>query len=68
MAARKPIRVFYSELSGEFYATDAYRIKDGVAVITGRKDNVTQDIARAVVNHGVTFREVATPTEEQDDG
>lgn len=58
---RKPIRVFYSELSGQFYATDRYKIArspDGKAeliTITGAKYDVTQDIARAIVAHDLEF-------------
>lgn len=58
--ASKPIRVFYSELTGQFYATRAYKIDaKGQAQVTvnGEKFNVTQDIARIIVAHGVTFTE-----------
>jgi hypothetical protein len=43
---RKPIRVFYSRLSGRFYATRAYRLlPDGLVECTGEKFDVTDDIA-----------------------
>lgn len=53
----KPIKVFYSPLTGRFYASSAYRIeKNGTCVITGKKDDVTDDIASVIVEQGVTFR------------
>ena len=49
MSNRKPIRVFYSQLSGRFYATSHYKetVKDDVSqfVVTGKKYDVTDDIA-----------------------
>ena len=60
----KPIRVFYSELTGQFYATRAYKVdKKGHIEITGEKFNVTQDIAHAIVTHGVEFRKKAKEKE-----
>ena len=62
----KPIRVFYSELDGQFYASAQYRTRvspDGTSelvTITGQKFNVTQDIARLVVEHQIEF----TPTKK----
>lgn len=53
--ARKPIRVFYSELSGHFYATAHYKEANGIITITGEKFDVTQDIARAIVTHDLEF-------------
>lgn len=54
----KPIKVFYSELTGQFYAARAYKIDSkGRVEITGEKFNVTQDIARAIVEHGIEFKE-----------
>lgn len=56
----KPIRVFYSELSGKFYASSNYKeIGNGVVTITGKKYDVTQDIAHAIVKHEVEFTEIA---------
>lgn len=64
----KPIRVFYSTLSGRFYATRAYRINkdDGFAVITGEKFDVTNDIGAAVVEHDIEFKTVAQEPHRED--
>lgn len=52
----KPIRVFFSPLTNNFYASRSYKEqKDGTVLITGQKFDVTQDIARAVINHDVVF-------------
>lgn len=52
----KAIRIFYSELSGRFYATAHYRqLKDGVVLVTGQKFDVTNDIGDAIARYGVTF-------------
>lgn len=52
----KPIRVFYSELSRRFYASRAYREeRPGLVTITGEKFDVTNDIARLIEEHGITF-------------
>lgn len=60
--ASKPIRVFYSTLSGRFYATSRYKEKEnGDVVITGKKYDVTQDIARAIDRYKITF----TPVENE---
>lgn len=54
----KPIRVFYSELSRRFYATRSYRDeKNGLVTVTGDKSDVTDDIARLIERHGITFKE-----------
>ena len=68
--ARKPIKVFYSQLSGRFYASNQYRHdKNGFYVITGPKDDVTNDIGRAVTHYDIAFSAVeatiASPVEEQ---
>ena len=53
---KKPIRVFYSELTGRFYASKAYTVKpNGIVIITGDKFDVTNDIGYAVLKHEVTF-------------
>lgn len=53
----KPIRVFYSPLTEEFYASRQYRDNgDGSVTITGDKFNVTQDIARAIVHYEIEFK------------
>jgi hypothetical protein len=55
----KPIRVFWSPLSRRFYASRSYKeIKSGIVEITGEKFDVTQDIAAAIMENGVTFTEV----------
>ena len=55
---KKPIRVFWSEMSQRFYASARYReIRPGVIEITGEKFDVTQDIAEAVVKHEIWFSE-----------
>lgn len=60
MADRKPIRIFYSELTRRFYATRAWReLKPGLVEVTGEKFDVTQDIARLIAEHAITF--TATP-------
>jgi hypothetical protein len=53
----KPIRVFWSELSNTFYAANRYKEhKDGIITITGKKHDVTQDIAAAIKKYGITFK------------
>jgi len=54
----RPIRVFYSTLTDTFYATQHWQEKDGHIVVTGKKYDVTQDVARAVVEHEVVFAPV----------
>lgn len=64
--AAKPIRVFWSELSERFYASAHYRDEgNGVVHITGKKFDVTNDIAQAIMNYEIVF----TPyTESEGDG
>jgi len=55
----KPIRVFYSKLSGRFYASRAYKqVKPGIVEITGQKFDVTDDIAEAVIDEKIVFTKV----------
>ena len=61
----KPIRVFWSPLGQRFYASRAYKIypqREGetkqIVQITGEKFDVTDDIARAIVEYDLEF----TPT------
>lgn len=59
----KPIRVFWSELGQRFYATAHYKIEqvDGVrqrVTITGEKFDVTDDIAKAVLENDIEFEPV----------
>lgn len=57
----KPIRVFYSDISGRFFATKHWKETpnpDGKTTsikITGKKYDVTQDVASAVVRHDLEF-------------
>ncbi len=60
----KPIRVFFSGLSGRFYATRAYKIDDrGLVTVTGEKFDVTNDIASLIAKHGINFKAVDPPKE-----
>lgn len=54
---QKPIRVFYSPLTGRFYASRVYKeYMDGsVVIMDNNKSDVTNDIAAAVVKYGLTF-------------
>lgn len=55
----KPIRVFFSTLTGRFYATRAYRIDNtGFVTVTGEKFDVTNDIAGLIEKHHIEFREI----------
>ena len=61
---RKPIKVFWSELGGRFYASAHYKeLKPGQVVITGEKFDVTNDIAAAIERHEITFK--PAPTKER---
>lgn len=57
----KPIRVFYNDLFDEFWATQHWKEtfspdgKTPIIVITGKKYNVTQDIARAMIRYEIEF-------------
>lgn len=54
----KPIKVFYSLLSGRFYASRAYKeVKPGIVEITGDKFDVTDDIGAIVTTHKLEFTE-----------
>lgn len=53
---KKPIKVFYSELSGRFYASQYYKRKnDSTMLITGEKFDVTNDIGAAVKKYDLEF-------------
>ena len=55
----KPIKVFYSELSGRFYATQYYKEdRRGFVTITGKKYDVTDDIGAAVTKYKLQFNKV----------
>jgi hypothetical protein len=54
--SEKPIRVFYSPLTKHFYATQRWKDNsDGTITVTGKKYDVTQDVARAVIHYQVEF-------------
>jgi hypothetical protein len=58
----KPIRAFYSHLSGRFYASRAYKqVAAGAIAITGQKFDVTDDIGAAVEKHDLTFSQSKQP-------
>lgn len=61
----KPIRVFYSELSGRFYASNQYKEQDGKVIITGDKFDVTNEIGAAIVKHDLVFSEATPSTTEE---
>ena len=53
---KKPIKVFYSQLTGKLYASQHYR-KDGPLVtITGEKFDVTTDIGAIVKTYNLQFK------------
>jgi hypothetical protein len=52
----KPIHVFWSPLSRRFYASRAYKIEtDNIVTITGDKFDVTDDIARLIIDNDIVF-------------
>ena len=54
---KNPIRVYWSERSQRFYASQHYKIDHkGFATITGERFDVTNDIAAATIKHKVIFR------------
>lgn len=57
---KKPIKIFYSELSGRFYATDRYEIDGNICIIKGKKYDVTNDIGAAIKKHRIEFRKVGS--------
>jgi hypothetical protein len=58
----KPIRVFWSPLSQRFYATRAYKEDPrGFVTVTGEQFDVTDDIARLIIKHEITFTEPGAP-------
>jgi hypothetical protein len=57
---KKPIRVFYSDFSGRFYATRHYRQDSkcvDVMIVTGEKFDVTDDIGAIVTTYKIEFTE-----------
>ncbi len=58
MSNQKPIQVFYSPLTRSFYASQPYKDQeDGSVIVTGKKYDVTQDIASQVVRYDLEFTE-----------
>ena len=56
MSDKKPIRIFFSELSRRFYASQSYREDArGIITITGKKYDVTDEIAGLIEQHDATF-------------
>ena len=60
MRKTKPIRVFWSIMGQCFYASRNYRVEGSDTkyeriVITGEKFDVTDDIARAILQHDIVF-------------
>ena len=61
----KPIKVFFSELGNRFYASAAYKETPHpsdpnkvIFQITGKKYDVTNDIAAAIKSNDITFEKV----------
>ena len=61
---KKPIKVFYSVLTGRFFASQHYKPYASGIVITGAKYDVTDDIGAAVTRHSVTFKKIKAGTKE----
>lgn len=55
--SKKPIKIFYSELSGRLYASQHYKITPTAVVITGEKSDVTNDIGAIIHRHNLEFTE-----------
>lgn len=56
MQQSKPIRVFYSRLTGKFYATKHYKINaKGQVLVTGKKYDVTDDVANIITQFQIEF-------------
>ena len=55
--SKKPIKIFFSELGNRFYASDRWKEEgNGVVIITGKKYDVTDDIARLIKHYGISFK------------
>lgn len=58
---QKPIRIFYSEMTKRFYASNKYKEEEinGLPriIITGDKFDVTNDIGNLVTKYQITFTE-----------
>lgn len=52
----KPIRIFYSPLTGRLFASQRYKdLGNGNVEITGEKFDVTNEIAGLIEQHEITF-------------
>lgn len=52
----KPIRLFWSPLTQRIYATRSYREdRNGFVVVTGAKDDVTNEVGRIVTTYQLEF-------------
>ncbi len=52
----KPIRVFFSPVTSRFYASRVYRIDaKGMAILTGDKFDVSNDIGDAILKYQLKF-------------
>ena len=61
---KKPIKVFYSELSGRFYASQRYKVwPSGFVEISGEKFDVANDIGAAIERYALEFT-AKPPTKE----
>ncbi len=69
MSRRKPIKIFYSEMTGRLYASTQYRERkndEGITIgfeVTGDKTDVTNDIGQIVNKYGLIF--TANPQTEK---
>lgn len=68
MSKPRPIRVFYSLLTGRFYATRHYRIDGENVVCTGEKFDVTNDIGNIITTYAIEFSAVEATTHPQETG
>lgn len=56
---KKPIKVFWGELTNKFYATQYYKdLGGGRFEVTGQKFDVTDDIGQAIRHFGIEFTPV----------
>lgn len=55
--SEKPIKVLWDESSNRFYASNRYKIKDGIVTITGKKYDVTNDIVGALFKYELEIKD-----------
>ena len=71
MSSDKPIRVFYGQITGKFYATkhwtETIDTEKGTRHFrcTGKKYDVTQDIANIIVHEGIEFVPEQEPSNDR---